>query len=107
MTRYHLPAAPRGHTLAVRRLTAVHVTETGVDLDGPTYPPGTLIDLPDHALVLITRQGIGELGLDTTGVVLATADPDTGRLRQLHDEHPADNPDSVVRHLERRVPPHR
>ncbi|WTW98200.1 hypothetical protein OG216_34840 [Streptomycetaceae bacterium NBC_01309] len=113
--RYRLPANPRGQTLAVRRLTAVHVTKTGVDFDGPVYPPGPLVDLPDHALLLITRTGLGDLGLDTTGVVLGTADPDTGRLRQLHHEYPVENPDTVIRylipdrihHLERRTPSHR
>ncbi|MGR7000429.1 hypothetical protein ACU686_24210 [Yinghuangia aomiensis] len=55
------------------------------------------------------------MGLDTVGVLLAMADPDTGRLRQLHDEYPAESVDAVVRylipdllaHLERRAPAHR
>lgn len=113
--RFRLPAAPAGQHLAVRRLTAVHVTEQGVDFDGPHYPPGATVDLPDGALLMFTRTGPGDLGLDTIGVVLAVADPDTGRLRQLHDEYPADSVDAVVRylipdlitHLERRAPSHR
>ncbi|NUP33395.1 MAG: hypothetical protein HOU01_17020 [Streptomycetaceae bacterium] len=113
--RFRIPTEPVGQRLSVRQLTAVHVTQCGVDFDGPVYPPGVTVELPEGALVMITRIGTGELGLDTVGVLLATADPDTGRLRQLHDEYPAESVDAVVRylipdllaHLERRAPAHR
>ncbi|MGR7000428.1 hypothetical protein ACU686_24205 [Yinghuangia aomiensis] len=35
----------------------MHVTQCGVDFDGPVYPPGVTVELPEGALVMITRTG--------------------------------------------------